>query len=79
MPEYKQIRPEPGRWYVSDTGPIRRRTPDTIVKPSHGGAHHMIFSGPHETKTEAENWAVEFEEREPNYKGRTYIWQAQGR
>ena len=77
MPEYRQIKPELGKWYVSDTGPIRRRGYNTIVEPdTRGPRSKCILSGSHNTEAEAEAAKVEVEESDRSLRGRGFVWQA---
>ncbi len=76
MPEHKRIKPEIGKWYVSDIGPTKRRSLETKVKPDRsGGRSHRILSGSFETEAEAEQAAAKLE-KVPGLKDRTHIWQA---
>jgi hypothetical protein len=77
MPEYRKVKPEIGKWYVSDSGKITRRTPETKIKPeTRGPRSKCVLSGPHNTKAEAEAAKVAVEEKDQSLRGHGYVWQA---
>jgi hypothetical protein len=76
MSEYKRIKPEIGKWYVSDNGPIQRKDNDPIESDTLLARSKCILSGPHDTKAEAEASIVKIVENDRNLKGRCYVWQA---
>jgi hypothetical protein len=67
---------KPNKWYVSLGPSITRRTKHATIEPTRGSILDTRILVPFDTECEAEETSKKFEEQNPNYKGRTSVWQA---